>query len=159
MKALALLAPVLALAGCTSGGLEASSVLEGSFELDDGLVVRGARLTVAPADARATDAAFGEGDEPGRAQTRLRRDHWVLEVRLEAPEPAAQGRALDLRLEWQGAPAGEVRLHQRAGEAGAAVASFDVGPELPRTALYLLEGRWADGAGADAAPGKSTNTG
>lgn len=139
------------LAGC-NGPVDASVLtaasLEGSVIIGDAFVVEATRLSVAPASEQALGTALARvflSDPPAVARTNMTRDHWVLEARiLERAADAANASAVNatIRLDWNGAPAGEVHLAtpagERRGELGIVV-RFDVGAQIERSNVYAFE--------------------
>lgn len=118
-------------AGCVQWGappaaevLEASSLpggeLRGAYRLTDALAVLDVRLTAAARDAPAQSGEL-------RSQTRLVRDHWVLEATIAARSPHR------VELEWDGVPRGALDAGPRTR-----VLAFDLGPAIETSSLYVL---------------------
>lgn len=146
MRAVLALASALAfaLAGCTQ--LEApieTSSLTGSLDVGDGLRVENVHLTIAPDDAPAIgtpDAPASLKEAASTARTALARDHFVLALTLRERTPGSGAGVTLARLDWNGAPAGTIRL-QSAGESDAARGielRFDVGARIEASSVYLL---------------------
>ena len=137
----------LALAGCTAPGarddaLESAS-LEGAIALGDAFLLEGARLSVAPQDEPARGARgrpVALADPPEVARTELARDHWVLEATLRERAPGAAEGAHRVRLDWNGALAGELYLEGAPAAVPLAITlRYDVGPTLARSNVYAFE--------------------
>lgn len=161
-RALAL-ALALVAAGCTTPAgdptpLEAASI-DGEIVIGDAFVLKGARLSVAPANAGAEGTpgrAVPLEDPPWTARTAMLRDHWVLEAVFEERTPAAGSGVHRVRLDWSGELAGEVYVEgpRRACDASGSsaeacgrnatrplgvIARFDLGPSIESSNVYAFE--------------------
>lgn len=143
------LAPLLALlaVGCTAPArdgapIEAASI-DGRIVIGDAFLLLDARLSVAPANAAAEGTrgrAVPLEDPPWTARTAMVRDHWVLEARLVERAPGSGAGLHRVRLDWNGAPGGEVYVEGRSAPTPLGVlARFDVGASIERSNVYAFD--------------------